>query len=42
MKMPMLFYVKEEAEKKAYKYGCEGVHRIGDKWIPCNMQKHNH
>ena len=38
MKMPMLFDTKEQAEKEAYKFGCEGAHQMGDKWMPCNMQ----
>ncbi len=42
MKMPMLFDTKEQAEKEAYKFDCEGAHRMGDKWMPCSMHKHNH
>ena len=42
MKMPMLFETKEKAEKEAYKFGCIGAHQMGDKWMPCNMHKHNH
>ena len=42
MKMPMLFNTKEEAEKEAYKFGCEGAHQMGDTWMPCHMHKHNH
>ena len=42
MKMPMLFNTREEAEKEAYKFGCEGAHQMGDKWMPCSMHKHNH
>tara|TARA_Y100001933_G_scaffold249657_1_gene284906 strand:+ start:369 stop:473 length:105 start_codon:yes stop_codon:yes gene_type:complete len=33
MKMPMLFDTKEEAEKEDYKFGCEGSHKMGDKWM---------
>ncbi len=40
--MPMLFDTKEQAEKEAYKVGCEGAHQMGDKWMPCSMHKHNH
>ena len=29
MKMPMLFNTKEQAEKEAYKFGCEGAHQMG-------------
>ena len=42
IKMPMLFDTKEQAEKEAYKFDCEGAHRMGDKWMPCSMHKHNH
>ena len=42
MKMRMLFNTKEEAEKEAYKFECEGAHQMGDKWMPCSMHKHNH
>tara|TARA_B100000508_G_scaffold36243_1_gene28069 strand:- start:258 stop:428 length:171 start_codon:yes stop_codon:yes gene_type:complete len=42
MKMPGLYETKEQAEKEAYKFGCEGAHRMGDKWMPCSMHKHNH
>ncbi len=41
IKMPMLFDTKEQAEKEAYKFDCEGAHQMGDKWMPCNMHKHN-
>ena len=42
MKMPGLYETKEQAEKEAYKFSCEGAHRMGDKWMPCSMHKHNH
>ena len=42
MKMPMLFDTKEQAEKDAYKFGCEGALQMGDKWMPCNMHQYNH
>ena len=42
MKMPMLFDTREQAEKEAYKFVCEGAHQMGNKWMPCNMLKHNH
>ena len=42
MKMPMLFDTKEQAEKEAYKFECEGAHQMGDKWMPCSMHEHNH
>ena len=40
--MPILFDTKEQAVKEVYKLGCEGSHQMGDKWMPCNMHKHNH
>ena len=42
MKIPMLFDTREQAEKEAYKFGCEGAHQMGNKWMPCSMHKHNH
>jgi hypothetical protein len=42
IRMPMLFDSKEQAEKEAYKFGCEGAHQMGEKWMPCSMHKHNH
>ena len=35
--MPMLFDTKKKAEKEAYKFGCEGAHQMGDKWMLCSM-----
>ena len=35
--MPSLFETKEKAEKAASKYGCNGAHKMGDKWMPCKM-----
>ena len=32
-----LFKTKEEAEKAAAKYGCIGAHKMGNKWMPCEM-----
>ncbi len=32
-----LFNTKEEAEKAASKHGCEGAHKMGNKWMPCKM-----
>ena len=32
-----LFNTKEDAEKAASKYGCNGAHKMGSKWMPCNM-----
>ena len=41
MKMPMLFDTREHAEKEVYKFGWEGAHQIGNKWMTCSMHKHN-
>ena len=35
--MPSLFNNKKEAVEAAAKFGCEGAHKIGDKWMPCKM-----
>ena len=35
--MSDLFNTKQEAEKAASKYGCVGAHKMGNKWMPCNM-----
>ena len=42
LKKPILFNTREMAEKEAYKFGCEGAHQMGNKWMPCSMHKHNH
>ncbi len=31
-----LFDTREDAEKASLKYGCDGAHKMGDKWMPCN------
>ena len=34
---------RAEAEEQARLIGCEGVHRMGDHWMPCSEHpKHNH
>tara|TARA_B100001989_G_scaffold62997_1_gene42463 strand:+ start:115 stop:531 length:417 start_codon:yes stop_codon:yes gene_type:complete len=35
--MSNLFNTKSEAEKAASKYGCTGAHKMGNKWMPCEM-----
>ena len=35
--MPGLYKTKEGAEKAASEYGCIGVHKMGEKWMPCKM-----
>ena len=42
MKMPILFDIREQAEKKAYKFGCEGAHQIGIVRMPDTIPKHNY
>ena len=37
MRMPMFFETREQAEKEAYKFGCEGAHKMGNKWMPCSI-----
>ena len=32
----MLFETKTEAENMAKSLNCKGVHKMGDKWMPCN------
>ena len=32
----LLFNTKEEAENMAKKLNCNGAHKMGDKWMPCN------
>ena len=36
-----LFNTKKEAEKAASKYRCIGAHKMGDKWMPCTLNKQN-
>ena len=36
--MSELYKTKEEAEKAALKYDCTGAHKMGKKWMPCNMK----
>ena len=35
-KSSMLFKTRTEAENMAITLGCSGVHKMGDKWMPCN------
>ena len=34
-----LFNTKKEAEKASSKYGCIGAHKMGNKWMPCSINK---
>ena len=36
--MPGFFETKEDTEKAAVNYGCEGAHKMDEKWMPCKMQ----
>ena len=36
-KMSNLYKTREEAKKAALKQGCFGAHKMGDKWMPCEM-----
>ena len=35
--MPGVFATKEKAEKAASEYGCIGAHKMGEKWMTCEM-----
>ena len=35
----ILFKTREEAENMAKTMNCEGAHKMGDKWMPCNSHK---
>ena len=41
MKMPMIFEIREQAEKEAHIYGCEGAHQMRNRWMPSCMHEHN-
>ena len=32
----LLFKTREEAENMAKALNCNGAHKMGDKWMPCN------
>ena len=32
----LLFNTREEAENNAKSLNCEGAHKMGDRWMPCN------
>ena len=34
----LLYKSKEEAEKKALEIGCNGSHKMGSFWMPCEMK----
>tara|TARA_Y100000589_G_scaffold266349_1_gene257549 strand:+ start:57 stop:488 length:432 start_codon:yes stop_codon:yes gene_type:complete len=35
----VLFKTRKEAENMAKTMNCEGAHKMGDKWMPCNSHK---
>ena len=35
--IPPLFNSEKEAVEAAEKFGCEGAHKMGEKWMPCKM-----
>ena len=35
-KRSMFFKTRTEAENMSKKLGCEGAHKMGDNWMPCN------
>ncbi len=37
IKNDVAYSTKEAAEKQAEKIGCNGVHRMGNLWMPCSM-----
>ena len=38
-KRSSLFKTREEAENMAKTLNCNGAHKMGDKWMPCNFHK---
>ena len=36
------FLSEQEAEKRSYELGCEGIHKNQDKWMPCKNEKELH
>ena len=36
------FLSEEDAEKKSFELGCEGIHKNQDKWLPCKNEKELH
>ena len=35
--IPVQYETKEEAEKAASPFNCEGAHKMGDYWMPCEV-----
>ena len=36
------FLSEEEAKNRSLEIGCEGIHKIKDKWMPCKNEKELH
>ena len=36
------FSSEEEAIKRSFELGCEGIHKNKDKWLPCENEKELH
>ena len=36
------FLSEEEAEIRSLELGCEGIHKIQDRWMPCKNEKELH
>jgi len=36
------FLSEEDAKKRSLELGCEGIHMIKDKWMPCKNEKELH
>ena len=36
------FSKEKDAEKKSLELGCEGTHKLQDKWLPCKNEKELH
>ena len=36
------FLSEEDAKNRSLEIGCEGIHKIQDKWMPCKNEKELH
>tara|TARA_A100001234_G_C12453586_1_gene312109 strand:+ start:407 stop:544 length:138 start_codon:yes stop_codon:yes gene_type:complete len=36
------FLSEEDAKKRSFELGCEGIHKNKDKWLPCRNEKELH
>tara|TARA_Y100000589_G_C26777852_1_gene476503 strand:- start:48 stop:302 length:255 start_codon:yes stop_codon:yes gene_type:complete len=39
---PALFDTKVDAEKAAKNFNCSGAHKMGNKWMPCEIHETNY